>query len=98
MADLSIDLPVSVAEVARALKDYFDAEPAGGDAYTGSVRFTSGQPLPVRFQVEAAEGGVSRVLVDVDPPPTVPYFGWWFVRPVVRAVNRRALAYADAAL
>ena len=40
MADLSIDLPVSVAEVARALREHFDAEPEGGDAFTGRVRLS----------------------------------------------------------
>lgn len=96
MPDLVLDLDASVGEVRRWVGERFGAEAGADGVCSGQVRFRSGQPLPVRLGVRSAGEG-STVTVDVEPAPEVPYFGW-FVGPVVRAANRRAVAHVDGTL
>ena len=71
-------------------------DPADPDALVIDVRFPTGQPTPVQLRVEPQDDGAS-VRIDAEPMPPIPYFRW-FVGPILRSANRRALAWTEKAL
>jgi MFS family permease len=93
-----VDLAAPVGRVRRLAVEVLGAEPDPGDAATlvVKVRFPTGQPTPVRLRVEPRGAG-AQGLLETEPMPPVPYFGW-FVGPVLRSANRRAVTWADRAL
>lgn len=102
MPDLVLDFAAPAAEVAEAVADVLRARPGEADCeWVGEVAFSSGDPNPVRIRLTpspVAQGGSgTRVEVEAEAPPRVPYFGW-FVRPVVRSADKRALRWVRPAL
>jgi len=99
---LAVDLAAPAERVRRLTEEGLGAEadPAAPDTLVIQVRFPTGQPTPVRLRVEAHdESAESRttVLLETDATPHVPYFSW-FMGPILRSANRRALAWAERAL
>ncbi|MDQ3947474.1 MAG: MFS transporter [Actinomycetota bacterium] len=98
MPERTLLLDAPPADVRRAAEAVLSVRPAGEDVVLdGNVPFTSGEPVPVRIRLGPGAGGTTEVILEVADPPAIPYFGW-FVRPVVRSTNRRALAHAAEAL
>jgi len=104
MPPLTVDLAAPVERVRRVAEDVLGAapDPAAPDAYVIQVRFPTGQPTPVHLRVAPTGGGGAdaagtRVALETDPTPRVPYF-FWFVGPILRSADRRALSWAERAL
>ena len=100
MPPLVVDLAASAERVRRLAVEGLGAQPdpADPDILVIQVRFPTGQPTPVRLQVEAgATESRSQVLLEADPMPHVPYFNW-FMGPILRSASRRALAWVERAL
>ena len=98
MPPQTVDFAAPVERVRRLAVEVLGAEPDPGDAGTLviQVRFPTGQPTPVRLRLEARGTG-AQALLETDPMPPVPYFGW-FVGPIFRSASRRAVAWAERAL
>jgi MFS family permease len=94
----SLDLAAPAERVRELAAEKLGARPdlADPDTLVVDVRFPTGQPTPVRLRVEARDEGAS-VLLETDATPPIPYFRW-FVGPILRSANRRALAWATQAL
>ena len=104
MPPLAVDLAAPAERVRRLAEEALGAEPesAAPGTLVLQVRFQTGHPTPVRLRLEAVDGGRSegtgtRVWLETDPMPRVPYFSW-FVGPILRSANRRALSWAEQAL
>jgi MFS family permease len=104
MPPLTVDLAAPVERVRRVAEQVLGAEPdpAAPAEMVVQVRFPTGQPTPVRLRLEASAGGQgaapgTRVSLETEAIPRVPYF-FWFVGPILRSANRRALAWAEQAL
>ena len=100
MPPLAVDLAAPVERVRRLAEEALGAEPDPADSRTlvVQVRFPTGKPTPVRLQVGPAESGAgTQVLLETDAIPHVPYF-FWFMGPILRSANRRAVGWAERAL
>lgn len=100
MPPLVVDLAATAERVRWVAEEALgaQADPAGPGGLVIQVRFPTGQPTPVRLRVEAA-GSESRtqVLLETEAIPHVPYF-FWFMGPILRSANRRALGWVERAL
>ena len=107
MPPLAVDLDAPAERVRRLAEEALGAQP---DPDTPGilvipVSFPTGEPTPVRLLVEPLEGGGpagpagagTHVVLETVPAPRVPYFSW-FMGPILRWSNRRALAWAGRAL
>lgn len=100
MPPLAVDLAATAERVRRLAEEALGAQPdpADPDTLVIQVRFPTGKPTPVRLRVEA--GGTesrTQVLLEADPTPHVPYF-FWFMGPILRSANRRAVTWVERAL
>jgi MFS family permease len=94
----TVDLAAPVERVRELAVEVLGAasDPGQADTLVVGVRFPTGEPTPVRMRFEA-QGAGARVLLETDPMPPVPYFGW-FVGPIFRSGSRRAVNWAERAL
>ena len=101
MLSLALDLDAPAEAVLAVAAEVFGARLVrdGGDGVAhGQVAFQTGEPVPVRLRLRPGQGQYgTRAELEVDPAPSVPYFGW-FVRPILRSASRRALTHAGDAL
>ena len=73
-------------------------DPGDPDILVIDVRFPTGKPTPVHLRVEVSGSqSHTQVLLETDAIPHVPYF-FWFMGPILRSANRRALAWVERAL
>lgn len=98
MPPLSLDLAAPAGRVRRLAEEVLAArpDPADPDRLVVDVRFPTGQPTPVRLRVEPREGGATALL-ETEPMPPIPYFRW-FIGPILRSADRRALSWTERAL
>lgn len=98
MPPLVLDLAAPVERVREVAEQVLGAgpDPADPGVLIFDVRFPTGDPTSVRLRVEPRDGGASALL-EADPLPPIPYFRW-FVGPILRSANRRALSWAGRAL
>jgi predicted MFS family arabinose efflux permease len=99
---LSVDLAAPAERVRQLAAERLgaQADPAAPGTMVVQVRFPTGEPTPVRLQVAARDGRpgpATTVLLDTDTTPQVPYF-FWFMGPILRSSNRRAIGWVERAL
>jgi MFS family permease len=97
---LVVDLAATGERVRGLAEEALGAQPdpADPDTLVIQVRFPTGKPTPVRLRVEASGSQAhTQVLLETDPVPHVPYF-FWFMGPILRSANRRALGWVERAL
>ncbi len=100
MPPLAVELAAPAERVHRLVAEELGAEPDPADRHklVILVRFPTGQPTPVRLRVEGSGGEArTRVLLETEATPHVPYFSW-FMGPILRSADRRALAWLERAL
>ncbi|HYH49062.1 MAG TPA: MFS transporter [Acidimicrobiia bacterium] len=98
MPPLSLDLAAPVERVRRLAEEALGArpDPADPDGLVVDVRFPTGQPTPVRLRLQTRAGGTA-VALEAEPMPAIPYFRW-FIGPILRSADRRALSWVQGAL
>jgi MFS family permease len=97
---LAVDLAATAERVRQLAAEALGAQPDPADpgGLVIQVRFPTGQPTPVRLRVEDGEGeGHTQVLLETDAVPHVPYF-FWFMGPILRSANKRAMVWVERAL
>jgi MFS family permease len=96
---LVVDLAAPAGRVRQLAEEALGAasDPAAPETLVIPVRFPTGEPTPVRLRFGAPDGAGSQVLLETDPTPPIPYFSW-FVGPILRSGNKRALGWAERAL
>jgi MFS family permease len=95
-----VDLDAPAERVRRLAEEALGGEPDPGAADTVviRVRFPTGDPTPVRLRIEpGASAAATKVFIETDPAPPVPYFSW-FVGPILRSASRRAVSWVERAL
>ena len=100
MPPLVVDLAATVERVRELAEGALGAQPDPADpgSLIIQVRFPTGEPTPVRLRVEDGGGEAhTQVVLEADAIPHVPYF-FWFMGPILRSANRRALGWAEGAL
>ena len=100
MPPLVVDLAATAGRVRAVAEEALgaQADPGEPDTLVIQVRFPTGKPTPVRLRVEARTSGAgTQVLLEADAIPHVPYFSW-FMGPILRSANRRAVGWAERAL
>lgn len=97
MPPLVVDLAAPVDGVRRVAVEVFGAQAdPDEDALVVEVRFPAGEPSAVRLRFES-QGGRTQVRLEAQTTPPVPYFSW-FMGPILRSANKRALAWVERAL
>lgn len=83
-------------DVVRQVALSLGGRPGPDGALLLEVPFRTGDPHVVALDLSPSGDG-TRVLLTVEPPPRVPYYQW-FIGPILRAADRRALRAARARL
>ena len=100
MPPLAVDLPAPAERVRELAEEVLGAQPDPADpsVLVVAVRFPTGQPTPVRLRVNGGgRDARTQVLLETDAIPHVPYFSW-FMGPILRSANRRAVGWVERAL